>query len=64
MLRAFGAFLVVFSLLSLIVGLNVLSACFGLGALSVFAADAGLVRFCKTTVVSLVERQPMLQRKH
>jgi hypothetical protein len=39
MLRAFGLFLLVFSLLSLIVHLNGLSSLFGVGALSLFGFD-------------------------
>jgi hypothetical protein len=47
MLRPFGAFLVVFSILSLLVQLNVLGSVFGIAALSLFAADEAVLQLAK-----------------
>lgn len=47
MLRPFGAFLVVFSVLSLIVHLEQLGSVFAMGALSLFAIDLLVARFAK-----------------
>lgn len=47
MLRAFAAFLVVFSMLSLVVELNGLSTVFGILAVLVFAIDALSMRFAR-----------------
>jgi len=48
MLRAFSAFLVVFSILSLVVHLNALGDVFGMAALSLFAIDELVVTFAKS----------------
>lgn len=47
MLRVFGAFLVVFSILSVIVDLNALGAVFGMGALCLFTADVLMAQLAK-----------------
>ena len=48
MLRAFGAFLVLFSILSLLVHLEGLGSLFAIGALSLFAVDQWITQFAKT----------------
>jgi hypothetical protein len=48
MLRPFGAFLVVFSILSLLVQLNALGSIFGMAALSLFAVDELVYQFART----------------
>jgi len=48
MLRAFSAFLVVFSILSLVVHLNALGDVFAMAALSLFAIDELVLQFAKT----------------
>ena len=60
MLRAFGAFLVVFSILSLVVHLQALGSVFGMGALSVFAIDQLLAQFVKTPRSSRMRGEPLL----
>ena len=60
MVRAFGAFLVVFSLLSLVVDLNVLGTVFGMAALSLFALDQLLAQFARTPRPSRMRGEPLL----
>ena len=57
MLRAFSAFLVVFSILSLVVHLNALGDVFGMAALSLFAIDELVVQFAKTSRHSRMRRE-------
>ena len=57
MLRAFSAFLVVFSILSLVVHLNALGDVFGMAALSLFAIDELIVQFAKTSRHSRMRRE-------
>jgi hypothetical protein len=59
MVRAFGAFLVVFSLLSLVVHLEILGSVFGMGALSFFAVDHLIVQFAKTSRPSRIPGEPL-----
>ncbi|GEM_PF-6664754 len=59
MLRAFAAFLVVFSLLSLIVHLQILGSVFGMGALSLFAIDQLVVQFAKAPRTSRIPGEPL-----
>ena len=59
MLRAFGAFLVVFSILSLLVHLQVLGSVFAIGALSVFAIDQLVAQFAKTPRSSRLPGEPL-----
>ena len=59
MLRALGAFLVVFSVLSLVVHLNGLSGVFGAGALSVFGIDLMLAQFATTPRSSKMRGEPL-----
>lgn len=49
MLRAFGTFLVVFSILSWIVHLDLSGRVLGMGALSLFAADELVAQFAKSS---------------
>jgi hypothetical protein len=59
MLRAFGAFLVVFSILSLVVHLDGVSSVFGTGALSLFAIDLLLAQFAKNPRPSRMRGEPL-----
>lgn len=59
MLRAFAAFLVVFSLLSLIVHLQTLGSIFGMGALSLFGIDGLMLQFAKAARSSRVPEEPL-----
>ena len=59
MLRAFAAFLVVFSFLSLIVHLQILGSVFGMGALSLFAIDQLVVQFAKAPRSSRMPEEPL-----
>jgi hypothetical protein len=59
MLRTFSAFLVVFSILSLVVHLNALGDVFGMAALSLFAIDELVVKFAKTTRHSRMRGEPL-----
>jgi hypothetical protein len=60
MLRAFGAFLVVFSLLSLIVHLGLLGNVFGMAALSLYAVDELLFQFAKSSRSARIQGGPLL----
>jgi hypothetical protein len=60
MLLEFGAFLVVFSILSLVVHLDGLSSVFGMGALSLFAIDQLVAQFAKTRRSARMRREPLL----
>jgi hypothetical protein len=60
MLREFGAFLVVFSILSLLVQLNVLGNVFGMAALSLFAIDELVSQFAKAPRSSRMRGEPLL----
>jgi len=60
MLRAFGAFLVVFSILSLVVNLNALGSGFGIAALFLFAIDELFAQFAKTPHSSRLRGEPLL----
>jgi len=59
MLRAFGAFLVVFSILSLLVQLNALGSVFGMAALSLFAIDELVLQFAKNHRSSRMPGEPL-----
>jgi hypothetical protein len=59
MLRALSAFLVVFSILSLLVHLQALSGIFGMGAVSLFIIDRLLVQFAKTPRPSRMPGEPL-----
>jgi hypothetical protein len=59
MLRTFGAFLVVFSMLSLLVQLNVVGGVFGMAALSLFAIDELVLQFAKTPRSSRMPGEPL-----
>lgn len=59
MLRPFGAFLVVFSILSLLVQLNALGSVFGMAALSLFAIDELVFQFAKTPRSSRMPGEPL-----
>ena len=59
MLRVFGPFLVVFSLLSLVVHLQWLSSIFGIGALFLFAIDQLVAQFAKTPRSSRIPGEPL-----
>jgi hypothetical protein len=59
MFRAFGAFLVVFSILSLLVQLNALGSVFGMAALSLFAIDELVLQFAKTPRSSRMPGEPL-----
>jgi hypothetical protein len=50
MARALGAFLAVFSILSLLVNLDVLGGVFGIGALSLFVVGELAAQFASTSV--------------
>ena len=60
MLRAFGAFLTVFSLLSLAVGLEALGTVLGMVAFSLFAIDELLVQFAASPRSSRIPGEPFL----
>jgi hypothetical protein len=60
MLRAFGAFLVVFSVLSLIVHLGVLGNVFGMAALSLFAVDELVFQLAKGSRSARVQGETLL----
>jgi len=57
MLRALSAFLVVFSILSLVVHLS--ADVFGMAALSLFALDELVVKFAKTPRHSRMREEPL-----
>jgi hypothetical protein len=59
MLRPFGAFLVVFSMLSLLVQLNVVGGVFGMAALSLFAVDELVLQFAKSPRSSRMPGEPL-----
>jgi uncharacterized membrane protein len=59
MLRAFSAFLVVFSILGLVVHLNALGDVFGMAALSLFVIDELVVQFAKTPRHSRMRGEPV-----
>jgi len=59
MLRAFSAFLVVFSILSLVVHLNALGDVFAMAALSLFAIDELVLKFAKTPRHSRMPGEPL-----
>jgi hypothetical protein len=59
MLRAFGLFLLVFSLLSLVVHLDGLGGLFGTGALSLFAIDLLAAHFAKSARPSRMRGEPL-----
>ncbi len=59
MLRAFSAFLVVFSILSLVVHLNALGDVIGMAALSLFGIDELVVKFPKTPRHSRMRGEPL-----
>jgi hypothetical protein len=60
MLRAFGAFLAVFSLLSLTVHLEALGTVLGMAAFSLFAIDELLVQFAGRRRSSRIPGEPFL----
>lgn len=60
MLRAFGLFLLVFSLLSLVVHLGGLSSLFGAGALSLFVIDVLASHGTGRTRPSRMRGEPLL----
>jgi len=60
MLRAFGAFLAVFSLLSLAVHLEALGTGLGMAACSLFAIDELLVQFAGNRRSSRIPGEPFL----
>ena len=60
MLRAFAAFLVVFSILSLIVRLGLVGSVFGMAALSLFAVDELVVQFAKSSRSSREQGETLL----
>jgi hypothetical protein len=60
MLRAFSAFLVVFSILSLVVSLTALGSVFGMGALSLFAVDQWMSQFAPTPRPSRMRGERLL----
>lgn len=60
MLRAFGAFLAVFSLLSLTVQLEALGTILGMAAVSLFAIDELLVLFAGSQRSSRIPGEPFL----
>lgn len=59
MLRAFGAFLVVFSILSLLVQLNALGSVFGMAALSLFGIDELMAQLAKSPRPSRMRGQSL-----
>ena len=60
MLRAFGAFLAVFSLLSLAVHLEALGTALGMASFSLFAIDELLNHFARTQRPSRIPGEPFL----
>jgi hypothetical protein len=60
MLRAFGAFLVVFSVLSLMVHLDGLGGIFGIGAVAIFAIEGWVGRFAQSSPSSTLPRERLL----
>ncbi|HEX4783171.1 MAG TPA: hypothetical protein VH350_02450 [Candidatus Sulfotelmatobacter sp.] len=60
MLRAFGAFLVVFSLLSFVVQLQALGTIFAIGALCFFAIDPLVSQFVPSPRPSRVREDALL----
>jgi hypothetical protein len=58
MLRAFGAFLVVFSILSLLVQLKAVGSVFAMAAISLLAVDELMAQLAKTPRVSGVRAEP------
>lgn len=59
MLRVFGAFLVVFSALSLVVHFQQLGSVLGIGALTFFVIDRLVVQFAKTPRSSRMPGEPL-----
>ena len=59
MVRALGAFLVVFSILSLLVHLQGLGSIFGMGAVFLFSIDRLLAQFAKTPRSSRMPGEPL-----
>jgi hypothetical protein len=60
MVRPFATFLVVFSILSFLVHLDVLASVFGIGALCLFAVEVLISQFGKTPRASKMRREPLL----
>jgi hypothetical protein len=60
MLRAFGLFLLVFSLFSLVVHLDALGGLFGIGALSMFAIDQLAANIAKSPRSPRMRGEPLL----
>ncbi len=60
MLRAFGLFLLVFSLLSLVVRLDALSGLFGTGAAAMFVVDQLTIVLAKSPRTSRMRGEPLL----
>jgi hypothetical protein len=60
MLRAFGLFLLVFSVLSLVVHVDGLGGLFGTGALCLFAIDLLAPHFAKNARPSRMRGEPLL----
>ena len=58
MARALGAFLAVFSILSLLVNLDVLGGVFGIGALSLFVVGELAAQFAKAPRSSRIPGEP------
>ncbi|HET7890673.1 MAG TPA: hypothetical protein VFL34_04070 [Candidatus Sulfotelmatobacter sp.] len=59
MLRAFGAFLVLFSLLSLLVHLQALGSIFAIAALCFFAVEPVMAQFERTPRASRMRGEPL-----
>ncbi len=59
MLRALGAFLALFSLLSLAVNLNLTGYVFGMAALSLFGVDLLRARFSQGPWPSRIREEPL-----
>jgi hypothetical protein len=60
MVRAFGSFLVLFSLLSLIVHLNAMFAVLVSGAVAVFAVEGVLAYFSRSSRAVTLRREEIL----
>lgn len=60
MLRAFGAFLLMFSMLSLVVHLNGTVLLFGVGALAMFVIDLLAARANPDSRSSRMRKQPLI----
>jgi hypothetical protein len=60
MVRAFGLFLLVFSLLSLVVHLDGLGGLFAVGALCLFAIDLFAAQFARSARPSRMRGDPLL----